>query len=358
LRTLPRSAIVVMVVILAGLIALNFYSGFSTSTSSNGWNPIPAYPLETGGARSVVGQSCVDSAGYVYCIGGEDTNNTPTSSVYFSEVSTSGIGNWSLSSNPYPTPIVFQSCATSSGFVYCVGGVHDTLGSDTAASYYAALSPAGVGTWSATTPFPVPADALSCVASSSAIYCVGGENETDGTSASTRISSSVWYAGLSSTGIGDWARASDYPANVYFPSCSSLGSYVYCVGGEDSAHAPENSTYFSYVTSSGMGAWTAGPEYPIQVIAASCATVYSSIYCVGGLQTGGATASSVYSSITTPSGMGKWQPGPAYPSGVATDCAANVGVLYCVGGYSAGTGPTGDGSFIALSAIAAASTSS
>jgi hypothetical protein len=347
-----------MVVILAGLVALNFYSGFSGSPNPGGWRAGPAYPLTIGASPGVLGQSCVDSAGYVYCIGGEDANDTPTASVYFAPVSDSGLGNWSLSANPYPTPIVFQSCAASSGFVYCVGGVHDTLGSDTAASFYSTLSPAGVGAWSAGTPFPIPADALSCVTSSGDIYCVGGENETSGASATTQISRSVWFAPVSPSGIGAWSRASDYPTDLYFPSCSGLGSYVYCVGGEDSQHDPQNSTYYSYVTPSGMGAWTAGPDYPIQTIAGSCSPVESTIYCVGGLQAGGETTGAVYYSAIGSSGMGKWQPGPTYPSSIATNCASNLSVLYCVGGYAAGSGPTGDSNFVSLNPTSSSSATS
>jgi len=122
-----------------------------------------------------VGQSCVDSAGYVYCIGGDDANSNPSSAVYYAEASSSGVGNWTVSANPYPKAIEFESCGTASGYVYCVAGTHDANGDDTNASYYATLSPLGVGPWVETTPFPVATDALSCSTTVGDLYCVGGE---------------------------------------------------------------------------------------------------------------------------------------------------------------------------------------
>jgi hypothetical protein len=357
LRTLPRSVIVALALVIVALVAFTLYTQYSGSPSGGPWTPTFAYPLTAGGVSGVVGQSCVDSAGYVYCIGGQDANNDPTSSVYYAPASSSGVGNWTLSANPYPSPIVFQSCASASGYVYCVGGTHDSSGDDTAASYYATLSPAGVGAWVAGTPYPVPTDALSCTTAVGDIYCVGGENETTGTNATTTISLSDWYAPVSSSGIGAWNRGGDYPTNHYFPSCSGLGSYVYCVGGEDAQDNPQNSTYYAYVTPSGMGPWAAAPDYPIQTIAESCVTSYSSVYCIGGLQSGGTSTAAVYYADVTSAGLGPWQAAPSYPLGVATDCVADSGFLYCVGGYSSNSGASGDSYYALLNATASSSSS-
>jgi hypothetical protein len=350
LRTLPRKVVIVLAVVLVALVALTLYSQFSTPQSTGPWNPIYPYPLQVGGSSGVVGQSCVDSAGYIYCVGGQGANNSPTSAVYYAPASSSGVGNWTISADSYPQQIVFESCASASGYVYCVGGTHDAGGDDTAASYYATLSPAGVGAWVSTTPFPVAIDALSCVTTVGDLYCVGGENETAGTNSTTAITRSVWYAPASPSGIGTWSRSAAYPANLYFPSCSSLGSYVYCVGGEDAQNNPQNATYYAYVTPSGIGAWTAAPSYPIRTIATSCVTSYSSVYCVGGLQSGGGTTAAVYHASVSSSGMGSWQTAPSYPLAVATDCVANVGLIYCLGGYSSNSAATGDSYYAMLNA--------
>ena len=349
LRKLPRSVLVLLVVVVVALVLISLYSGLSGPSTSGSWISAYSYPLKAAGVPGVVGQACVESAGYAYCVGGEDFNDDPTSSVYYAPISSSGVGNWTLSANPYPMAIVFQACATSSGYVYCVGGTKDSQGDDTAASYYAPLSPAGAGPWVASTPYPVAVDALSCVTAAGGIYCVGGENETAGTSASAVITNSVWFAPVSAQGIGAWSQSVGYPAGIYYPNCTGAGSYVYCVGGENAKDDPQNATYYSYVTSSGMGAWAAAPGYPIQTIGESCATSYSVVYCVGGFQSGGATTAAVYSASVTSSGMEQWKPAPSYPLGVATDCVAGEGYVYCIGGYSSSTGePTGDSYYAVL----------
>jgi hypothetical protein len=349
---------IVLAIILAALVAVTLYTQLAAPTNTGPWTKTYTYPLQVGGTSAVVGQSCVDSAGYVYCIGGDDANSNPSSAVYYAQASTVGVGNWTLSANPYPQSIEFESCVTASGYVYCVGGTHDADGDDTNASYYATLSPSGVGTWTETTPFPIATDALSCAATVGDLYCVGGENETTGTNATTVMSRSVWYASVSSTGIGTWNPSADYPAGLYFPGCSSLGSYVYCVGGENAQLDPQNATYYAYVTSSGMGPWTVAPDYPIQTIAESCATSYSSIYCVGGLESGGTTTSSVYYAAISSAGVGSWQSAPSYPIGVATECVSNAGFLYCIGGYESSTGTTGDSYYALLNPAASSSSTS
>jgi hypothetical protein len=350
-----------MTAVLVVLVAFALYDSTSAPPASSGpWNRAYPYPLQAGGSAGVVGQSCVESAGYAYCIGGQDQDGGLTSAVYFAQAASSGVGNWTLSSNSYPLAVFHQSCAPYSGYVYCVGGARDQDGDDVASSYFASLSPAGVGNWSKTTSFPIPVDALSCVASVGDLYCVGGEAESSGTNATTSLNDSVWYARLSSSGIGAWSRGSDYPGGIYFPSCAELASFVYCVGGEDSLQTPENSTYYAYLTPSGMGPWTPGPAYPIPSLAVSCGGSDSSLYCVGGFESGGATTDAVYvSQISSSSTLGTWQPVSSYPEAVQTDCVTSAGFLYCIGGFDSSTnGPTGDSYFALLNGTAATSSQS
>ncbi len=358
MQTLPRKVIILLAVVLVGLVAISAYSQLAAPSSTGPWKQSFEYPLVVGGTSAVVGQSCVDSAGYVYCVGGEGANQNPTNSVYYSPASSVGVGNWTASANPYPQAITFESCASASGYVYCVGGQKDSSADDTNSSYYAPLTPSGVGPWASSTPYPVPIDALSCVASVGDLYCMGGENETSGTNSTTTLTGSVWFAPISSSGVGTWTQAADYPARVFFPSCTGLGSYVYCVAGEDAQDNPVNSTYYSYVTSSGMGPWTATSGYPIDTLAESCVTSYSLLYCIGGLESGGTTISSVYFASASSASLGQWQAAPSYPLGIATDCVAGPGLLYCVGGYeSSNEAPTGDSYYALLNATAGGSSS-
>jgi hypothetical protein len=128
---------------------------------------------------------------------------------------------------------------------------------------------------------------------------------------------------------------------MLFPGCSGLGGYIYCVGGQDSSGNPTPNTYYASVSPEGLGTWTQSTSYPIPVIAQSCSTASTYLYCVGGLVPGGASTSSVYYSGLSPSGIGSWQQGGSYPTGLATTCVASSSYVYCVGGFDPSAGPTG-----------------
>ncbi len=355
---LPRKVILAMAIILIILVGVTFYLQYNTANSTGPWTSTASYPLETGGNAGVLGQSCVASSSTVYCIGGQDVTGSPHDSVYFAPISSTGIGNWTLDQYSYPQSIMFASCLTSSGYVYCVGGTYMSSGNDTAATYFAPIESSGLGNWTATSPYPVPTDSESCVPSSGYVFCMGGENETTGTSASATDSASVWYASLTSSGIGPWSRTTAYPSGSFFPECSSLGGYIYCVGGEDLSGDAISSSYYASVSPDGIEEWTASSSYPIQVTAESCAPAATVLYCVGGLSSGGASTSAVYYAGLSPSGIGGWQQGGAYPNALATDCVASPSFVYCMGGYDPGSSGYSSGSYFAPVAASATTSSS
>ena len=87
-------------------------------------------------------------------------------------VSAQPLNSWS-STTSYPTGIASQSCATNSGFIYCVGGTTFPTGI-TDAVFFATISSSGVGTWTTTTSYPFPIAEQSCVTRAALTYCVGG----------------------------------------------------------------------------------------------------------------------------------------------------------------------------------------
>jgi len=81
---------------------------------------------------------------------------------------------------------------------------------------------------------------------------------------------------------------------------------VYCVGGETSGGqtpAFTNSVYFASVTSSGLGTWSQAPDYP-RSVGTSCVITTGDIYCIGGFDESSVGEDSVvnYASLTSLSG--------------------------------------------------------
>jgi Kelch motif len=213
------------------------------------WVQTTSYPSKT------QDPSCVTSGGYIYCVGGVvSPSGTPQDSVYYAPLSSSGIGAWTQTTS-YPIAVYSLSCVTSESYIYCIGGSNGSaIATDV---YYAPLSSSVVGTWQSTAAYPTPIDGESCVAThQSYVYCVGGS-----LSSSTGGSANVYYAPLSSSGVGTWMGATSYPVPVWFESCvyvpGQTGGFIHCMGDE-SMQVPSNSVYSAPVSASGglLGAWS------------------------------------------------------------------------------------------------------
>jgi hypothetical protein len=328
-----RVLIVILVVVIVAVLALFLYSSFATSGSSGTWRSGPSYPLQVGGTPGVVGQSCFNGTATIYCVGGIDYNGNSRNNVYSAAVSSAGMSGWTAEGN-YPQLVGLQSCVSSGGFAYCVGGSYDDAGDDLSSSYYAQLTSSGVGPWRSTTAYPVSIDSQACVASSGYIYCLGGENETSGTNSTVIPTNSAWFAPLSSSGIGAWKHTTAYPDTVSFEACAASTTDVYCVGGVDSGNNGVGSVYYASLSSTGIGRWSATTSYPFDAYGQTCVIDAGSIVCMGGVPNGTSSSSNgVYSAPVSSSGVGPWHQASNYPVGVETACAVSSGNVYCSGGY-------------------------
>ncbi len=340
----------VIFVVLLALVGVSLYQQYNVVQPSSPWSPTTPYPLQTSGETGVAGQPCVLNNESVVCVGGQDFSGSPNSVVYSAQLTAGGLGNWT-SESAYPTSIMFQPCVSYGGFIYCVGGAYDGTADDVAFAYFAPLTSLGVGSWKDTTPYPIPADSQACVASSGYIYCLGGENETAGTNATAAYSNSAWYAPISSSGIGVWNKTTAYPPYTFFPSCTAFQTYLYCLGGETSGGSPLGTVYFATLSSGGIGKWQTTTAYPFQAAGQDCVTSSEHIYCIGGWTGGASYTGSVYYAPISPGGVGAWVQAAAYPLGATTSCVVGpLGEIYCVGGYEGSSGQT-DASYYGLITI-------
>jgi len=274
-RKTPTVVLVIIVIVVAAAAGLFAYSSSyappppCTAT----WECGASYPIQAGGTFGVAGAQCSANGTVVYCVGGVDPDGDPRNDVYLGSISPAGnLSQWEPTTD-YPTQVSGESCAAWGGRLYCVGGIRDDEGDDVASSYYAALGSTGVSAWNSTTPYPVPVDSESCVASDGFIYCIAGNNETSGTNGNVAPSDTVWYAGLSDDGIGNWVRTTSYPPGTYVPSCLASGGFVYCFGGADPDGNPITASYYAPLSSSGVGNWTQTTGYPIPATGQACAAI-------------------------------------------------------------------------------------
>jgi hypothetical protein len=316
--TKKRKAASFLIFMAIGGVAISLSGLFVAPASAEGlgsWSPTTSYPYV------IQEQSCPISSGYVYCVGGSFGvgGRLPTNGVYYASVSSSGVGNWTPTTS-YPTNIADQPCVISSGYIYCIGGrwvPNHPIDVTTNAVYYASVSSSGVGIWTPTTSYPTNIAFESCVASSGYIYCVGGRTNA------------VYYAPLSASGVGTWTSTTDYPIDVSPESCVASSGHVYCVGGR-TADQPTQAVYYAPLSASGVGTWSSTTSYPTNA-ADTCVASSGYIYCVGG------GTNAVYYAPVSPLGVGTWSSTTSYPTNAASkSCVASSGYIYCVGGNTGG----------------------
>ncbi len=309
---------------LAAIAALIVAPVSMASAESLGqWSPTTNYPAQ------VAGPSCVTLSGQVYCVGGFDFNGNSYNDVYYATLSASGIGSWS-SAPSYPTAVDSESCVNVTSGIYCVGGEDGQTVLNNV--YFAAASSSGLGSWSGVAAYPVDVAATSCVAYSGYIYCVGGF-DSNGNEVS-----SAYYASISS-GVKSWSGTTKYPLAVDSESCSAEAGYIYCVAGETESGQNQNSpianVYYAQLSSSGIGQWAAAPAYPASLAALSCATYSGYVYCVGGFDSNLLSSGSSYFWEASSSGAGSWASATPYAVPFDTgSCVTAGGYVYCVGGTS------------------------
>jgi YVTN family beta-propeller protein len=295
-------------------------TGSSTTLSGSNYRSPLVPPVDL--------ESCAIYSGYVYCVGGNNGGNTgpmPTSGVYYAQISSGGVvgSSWAPTTS-YPTSVYGESCAIYSGYIYCVGGWMGVGYASTV--YYAPVSSSGVGSWTSTTAYPTGVYGESCAIYSGYIYCVGGYTGSS-------YISTVYYAPVSSSGVGSWTSTTAYPTSIYLQSCAIYSGYIYCATGYTGS-SYTNAVYYAQVSSGGLGSWTSSTAYPASFDRVSCTPYSGYIYCVGGY-TGSSYTNAVYYSPVSSSGVGAWTSTTAYPTNIRSQSCAldsSTGHIYCIAG--------------------------
>lgn len=296
-----------------------------------GWNPTTSYPF------GAIPGSCVASSEFIYCVGAQVGHNIYNYSTY-APLSGGGIGTWA-NSTAYPSPISRESCVLSGGYIYCIGGTKSFPPPQFVNSvYYAAISSSGIGAWTATTSYPLPVEGP-CASNSGRIFCIGGMTLTpcSGCGGEEEVPvTTVYYANLTSSGVGPWANTTAFPispismncTNCGYPfvgppaSCVASSGYIYCLSQPDSSGGQPG--YKAPTTASGVGAWST-----IWSPGGTCVTTYGYIYCISISAPVGSSYPVSYASENL-TGLGEWMNAPSLPAPSPSSCVTAGGYIYCL----------------------------
>jgi len=290
-------------------------TGTGGSVTGTGWKATAVYPWPSSNCVdptlgfTCVAPVCVADSGYVYCLGASGA-----AASYFAALSANGLGEW-VATTPYPAPPVNNpACVASQGYVYCVGQVYNGPNwyDYVQGVYFAPLSSSGIGAWTQTTALPRENFGGTCVASSGYLYCIYDQ-------------SNAYFAPISSNGIGAWTETVGPPEAS--AGCFGAGDLVYCVSagssgaGAGSSAFQEGPSYFAPMSDSGLGSWTATTALPTPIF---------SNFAVAGTKVYYLAVPTLVAALS-PSGISSWTPTFNPPgSWWASTCFAYENYLFCV----------------------------
>ena len=289
-------------------------------------------PVSTQGVVNVTGTSSITTT--VASISSAVTTTSQSTATTTLPRSNGTMGEWQAASS-YPLPVYNETCVGWSGYVYCIGGMTSPQFM-TNKVYFAPVSSGGIGTWKETAPYVYNISDPSCALNGNTVYCAGGMGYLQVAGDNATYLPYVYYANLTPDGITAWKFAVPYPYPVAGASCAMLSGKLYCVGGFNSTARSSEVNYAS-VGNGTYQFWLNTVSYPVQTSFTSCVGENNTAYCTAG--TG--SQNSYYASVVQSyGGLGNWTYSGTYPvQAFDPSCSVSGGVDYCVGGYSGSYAP-------------------
>ncbi len=251
-----------------------YFAPIYPNGATGSWTATNPYPIKM---RDL---SCNVYNNYIYCVGGQDASTADYNTVFYAPIIPQGVGPW-VETNHYPIALHNHACRIYGSHIYCIGG--NSGGSDTNRVYYAPiLASHAIGTWTSTTSYPITVEDQACNVFNGYIYCIGGWPQAPPSVDSVNF---VYYAPiLQSGGLGSWVATTPYPVNTTdHKTCGVSNGYLYCTGGQmTTSTVYTNATYYAPLSSQGVGAWLQGPNYPYKLRSMSATTYNGYLYYIGG----------------------------------------------------------------------------
>lgn len=194
------------------------------------WAALPDLPE----ARKA--HAAVASSGYLYAVGGADGANARQATVFYAPIRTDGtLGSWQVTM-PLPGPRANHGSVAARGFMYAIGG--DESDTTTLSTVFVAeVDPntGQLGSWATTTPLPVARKALVALTDGTYIYVIGGL----GASATTEVR----YSRIGDDGtLGTWETSEPLLMPRYRHAGALANGHLFVLGGALAATSVEHSS--------------------------------------------------------------------------------------------------------------------
>jgi len=179
------------------------YAGTFGGGSTSGWTAGPALPT------TLVAGGLAQANGYLFYLGGFD-GSALASTIYSATASGTTIGSWSTNSSVLPATLAGQEAIAAGNQIYVFGGYDGATVVSTV--YTSAVGSGGtLGSWTTTNSMPGANENYAYVAVPTAfngyIYFIGGYT-------GSAVLSSVYQATFSGGTLGSWSASTAFPVMI------------------------------------------------------------------------------------------------------------------------------------------------
>ncbi|HPS62208.1 MAG TPA: right-handed parallel beta-helix repeat-containing protein [Bacteroidales bacterium] len=231
----------------------------------------------------------------------------------------SDVGSW-LTTTVLPQTLTgHRAVSWNDRYAYVIGGYNNLNCVNTV--YYATISSGGIGSWTALNPLPVALRDPAVVIGTNTIYVMGGR---DG----SQVYNTIYYASINTDGtLGAWqTSAVTLPAALWGHTATYCMGYIYVVGGTSSLteNTALSSVWYTKVTAlNTLTSWTAGTSLPAARNRHAAVTYNGKVFVIGGYNNTGTRAGTVYYATPAVGGStGAWTSGASLPVGLSNHSAA------------------------------------
>jgi hypothetical protein len=225
----------------------SFYAPIQSNGTPGPWT-ISQYDLPDPYGIAFYGYAV--AADSVYVIGGYNGTEKTLRTVYRAPILPDGtLGNWDTASGPpLPMGLNKHEVVATSQALYVIGGMTADPGiSDFARKevYFATYDPNGIlSSWIPTTSLPHPLFFHAAVnIADKAIVVTGGSDLADGTADAAHITNEVWVSEINVDGsLGPWQSVAPLPSPRFRHASVVTDSALYVIGGEKAPDVGTNQT--------------------------------------------------------------------------------------------------------------------
>ena len=195
--------------------------------------------------------------------------------VQFAPIHSNGtLGSWTATAS-FDTERYAPAAVAYNGYLYVMGGFNMDTGYLNDVQYAPINSNGTIGTWIATTGFPVPRYSHSAVVYNGYLYVMGGDGGS--------YRNDVQFAHINSNGtVGSWTATSSFATGRNGHASVALNNYLYILGGSGDEGYLGDVQYAPINTGGTLGAWTAATSLPEDRFRPTSAACNGRIYVLGG----------------------------------------------------------------------------